>query len=193
MAKKKAATKRTNKPRNKRNVQGPQPPLPDPPKTVEELRAFLEKLNLERTPDKPAPRRPRIRGKVHGLGFGAFLYLLFDANERLPRERKMTNAEIERQIAEEFSHHPKTVARLKKDATVNYHRHAYNRGLLSNPQGAIPELISYRYDEEGHRVDGRTGKRKLTEQEAIGIEAKYRSHYRGMQKDGTIRDLLVRP
>ena len=102
----------------------------------------------------------------------AFWKLLFEGNEKLPTNQKMTNAEIERQVRLEFPHESTLLENLDSGRqSVNYYRHLYNKGRMTN--GETPELLSFRYDERGNRVNTRTATRLLTEQEIKEYIAKY--------------------
>jgi hypothetical protein len=90
-----------------------------------------------------------------------FIAGLFELNEILQDHKKMTDAEIRRQILQEFPNN-RTAAYLKpnnktRTLTVNYWRCFYNRGQLS-PGIDKPKMPSRRYDEHGNVVNSRTGK-----------------------------------
>lgn len=134
-----------------------------------------EVLEIKITPDPPAQTFHKTVGKKSGLGIMAFWSVLFSGNEQLPKGKKMTNAEIERQVRMEFSHERTLMHNLEtKRQTVNYYRHLYNSGRLTKPRGNCPEYISYRYNDKGERVDTRTGKRPLTQEQIDAIEKRFR-------------------
>tara|TARA_R110000824_G_scaffold180908_1_gene361526 strand:+ start:811 stop:1302 length:492 start_codon:yes stop_codon:yes gene_type:complete len=139
--------------------------------------AQLDKLlNIQKTPDPPRKTWYRTHGKVSGLGIMAFWATLFEGNELLPKSKKMTNAEIERQVRAEFPHEQTLLENLDSGRqSVNYYRHLYNKGRMSKSKGAPPQHISFRYNEEGLFVDTRAGKRMLDE---VEIE-EYAKRYQG--------------
>ena len=121
-------------------------------------------LGVRRTPD-PIPKRrycARSEGIRTGLGICQFWATLFEANERLVQRKKMTDAEIKRQVAEEFPGREAVRKLLDGVTTVNYYRRLYNKGRLTS--GRIPKLPSRRYGIDGVRVNGRSG-RTLTPEE----------------------------
>tara|TARA_R110000824_G_C14774941_1_gene631339 strand:+ start:70 stop:561 length:492 start_codon:yes stop_codon:yes gene_type:complete len=133
-------------------------------------------LNIQKTPDPPRKTWYRTHGKKTGLGIMSFWATLFEGNELLPKSKKMTNAEIERQVRSEFPHEETLLENLDSGRqSVNYYRHLYNKGRMSKPKDVAPKNLSYRYNEEGFLVDTRTGKRILNE---IEIE-EYVQRYEG--------------
>jgi len=103
-----------------------------------------------------------------------FWATLFEGNELLTRTKKMTNAEIERQVRLEFPHEPTLMENLDSGRqTVNYYRHLYNVGKLTKPRLTPPNHISFRYNETGQVVDTRTGKRVLTKEEHNELLERY--------------------
>jgi|TARA_R110000824_G_scaffold229932_3_gene417540 hypothetical protein len=137
--------------------------------------AQLDKLlNIQKTPDPPRKAWYRTHGKRTGLGIMAFWATLFEGNELLPKSKKMTNAEIERQVRSEFPHEQTLLENLDSGRqSVNYYRHLYNKGRMSKPKGTPPQHISFRYNEEGLVIDTRTGKRMLDEVEVVEYAKRY--------------------
>tara|TARA_R110000787_G_scaffold154816_1_gene268512 strand:- start:9 stop:500 length:492 start_codon:yes stop_codon:yes gene_type:complete len=132
-------------------------------------------LNIKNTPDPPRKTWHRTHGKVTGLGIMAFWATIFEANEILPKLKKMTNAELERQVRKEFPHEATLLENLDTGRqSVNYYRHLFNKGRMSKPKGSSPEKISFRYDTDGVIVDTRSGKRKLSSDVVKDIDFKYR-------------------
>jgi hypothetical protein len=132
-------------------------------------------LDIKSTPDKPRKTWHRTHGVKTGLGIMAFWALLFDANEIRVKLEKMTNAEIERLVRAEFPHEETLLSNLDSGRqSVNYYRHLFNKGRMSQPKGALPKNLSFRYDIEGNLVDTRTGKRPLKAGEVAALENKYR-------------------
>ena len=130
-----------------------------------EAAEVIERLGIQKTPDPQVQRShtPTTRGKETGMGICAFWSTLFLANEGLPKRRRMTDAEIKRQVLEEFpadSQPNRTKESLRKlaegEVTVNYYRGLYNKGRLTN--GKVPEKSSKRYGDNGDEVRGKSGK-----------------------------------
>ena len=124
---------------------------------------------IKRTPDAPRRDRyaPKVEGKTSGLGIMLFWATLFELNEKLPKQKKMTDEEIKRQVLEEFPIDEvrevtrKALSKLgavgeKGEKTVNYYRGLYNIGRCT--KGIVPTVKSYRYGEDGEQVNARTGK-----------------------------------
>ena len=131
-------------------------------------------LKIENTPDPAKKSWHKTCGKKTKLGIMAFWATLFEGNELLPRNKKMTNAEIERQVRLEFPHEETLMENLDSGRqTVNYYRHLYNVGKLTKPRGTPPKHISFRYNEVGKIVDTRSGKRVLNSDEYDALLARY--------------------
>ena len=129
-------------------------------------------LDIQKTVDPPRKTWYRTHGKISGMGIMAFWATLFEGNETLSKSKKMTNAEIERQIRLEFPHEETLMENLDSGRqSVNYYRHLYNRGRMN--KDVPPTQISYRYNEEGFIVDTRTGKRMLDEVEVVEYAKRY--------------------
>lgn len=137
---------------------------PRKPKTPDCFR-LLDVLELRPTPD-PNFYAPHTRGLKTRLGICLFIAQLFQLNEALPAARKISDAEILRQIVEEFPEAGLTKRLLKRLLTVNQLRIQYNHGQLTARRR--PAVVSHRFDARGRAVDGRTGTRLLdaTEQTA---------------------------
>jgi hypothetical protein len=119
---------------------------------------------IQRTSDKKTRKRSQYTyGMRTKLGVCAFWAALFELNEALPKQKKMTDAEIKRQFLEEFPDRPSSrrlgAVGAVGEVTVNHYRQLYNRGRFTG--GVPPTVPSCRYDAKGGRVDGRTGKRPL--------------------------------
>lgn len=112
------------------------------------------------------PRPFKSHGKSTNIGFCAYISALFKTNELLykyPSTKKpLTDHQIALDLLEEFPGRKMALAFLDPDNrnTVNDYRNKYNSGTFS-PGKLPPEQHSFRYNEEGKRVDGRTGKREL--------------------------------
>ena len=135
--------------------------------------ARLDKiLDIQKTEDPPRKSWHRTHGKKTGLGIMAFWRTLFEGNELLPVSKKMTNAEIERQVRLEFPHEKVLLENLDTGRqSVNYYRHLYNKGRMT--KGSPPDMISFRYNDEGKIVSTRAGKNILTAEEQEAYKLKY--------------------
>jgi hypothetical protein len=129
-------------------------------------------LDIKSTPDKPRKKWHRTHGVKTGLGIMAFWALLFDANEIRLKSEKMTNAEIERLVREEFPHEETLLNNLDSGRqSVNYYRHLFNKGRMN--RGKTPTMISLRYDIDGNVVDTRSGSHIASQKEIAGYTEKY--------------------
>lgn len=112
------------------------------------------------------PRPFKSRGITTGLGFCAYISGLFKANEinyQCENTRYiLTDKQIAIKLIEEFPGRKMALAFLDPNNrnTINDYRNKYNLGKFS-PRKTPPEYHSFRYNEEGQRVDGRTGKKPL--------------------------------
>jgi hypothetical protein len=122
--------------------------------------------------DPPKPRKPSTCGQRSKLGVVQFVATIFQVNETLPRTRKHTDASINRMIAEEFPAR-KGIQKgiVSGKMTASSYRYKYNTGTLT---GCEPPIISFRYNEDGYKVDQRTGKRLLSPDEQKTIIEKFR-------------------
>ena len=144
----------------------------------EELMSRYEGIGDDKRPRK---RKAVTCGKRTKLGIQEFLANVFEANELLPRSKKLTNAALESMLLEEFAHHAPLVKKVKegRDHIINYYRHRYNLGLLT---GKSPPTISFRYNENGLAIEPRYGKRILTSEKRAEIIDKYRRKFREVQE-----------
>jgi hypothetical protein len=105
-------------------------------------------LDIHRTPDEKRRNRytPRVKSRdprLKGVGVCAFWAQLFELNEQLPKGKKMTDAEIFRQVKLHYPKSPGVIAIEKRAKTVHYYRYLYNKGVLT---GSIPpKVTSVRY------------------------------------------------
>ena len=71
-------------------------------KTPKKSKRFEDLLDFTRVPDRSGASTARTSGKKSGLGIREFIWSLLEANERLPKGKRLTNAMIERNVIEEF-------------------------------------------------------------------------------------------
>jgi hypothetical protein len=139
-----------------------------PAQTVEEI----VKRDFQRTPDPVPVRGSRTRGSRTKLGVMEYWFLLFERNEMAPKAEKMTNAEIARQMMNEFPDRPAIQKLAEKPSEVNTQRYLYNTGDLISYRKGRPDRISFRYNEDGDKIDAKTG-RILTAAEVASHIEKY--------------------
>lgn len=123
-----------------------------------------------------ARRLPRAVGKYAKLGLFQFLVEIFENNEQVSRENKLTNEAIKTLILDEYPDRKTLQDGFKTGKyTVNYYRDLYNRGrLFPGPRrGTPPTRVSYRYNELGLVVDIRSGTRVLTPTERAEYARKF--------------------
>lgn len=112
-------------------------------------------------------KRHKTRGVNTGLGICSFFAYLFEANTIFPK--KLTDEEIALRVSKEFPSRKSAQAFIEKRRTVNEYRQRYHRGDFTgfNP----PPKFSFRYDSTGNIVDGRKGRRVLTNIEILGLQS----------------------
>jgi hypothetical protein len=116
----------------------------------------------------------KSRGVNTGLGICSYFVALFQANELAPKRKKLTDDQIAILVEKEFPHRAsaKVYRGNNKKRTINEYRHRYHTGKFTN--GVIPSIYSFRYDKDGDRVDGRTGKEKLPAIQTQGLASAQR-------------------
>ena len=99
--------------------------------------------------------RKKGRGVSSGLGIKEFFGVLFEANELLPCNRKMTDTTIAKRVIDEFPKRAIVGKLLQGLTTVNTYRNKYNKKNKLNNTGA---LYSHRWTIDGEIAQPRTGK-----------------------------------
>jgi len=116
------------------------------------------------SPNKPDPpkRRRRLQGKYTRKSIGEFFFEVFVANEIAERRFKKTNAAIVDMVVVEFPKNYKLHVTLRKGERngTNHYRQKYNVGRLSPGRPVVH--VSFRYNENGDRVDFATGRKLLS-------------------------------
>lgn len=128
--------------------------------------------DFQKTPDPVSIKGGRTKGRRSKLSVMEFWYVLFEQNELRPRDKKMTNAEIARQMVAEFPDRETVQKLIDKPCEVNTFRYLYNTRALLSYRKDRPKAISFRYNEAGDKVDSKTG-RILTAIEIKKIIDKY--------------------
>lgn len=107
---------------------------------------------------KPSVKR-KSHGRTTGLGVMEYWAFLFALNEGLSKPDKMTDDEIVRQMEKEFPKRKTVTARIHQGKIqVGWYRCRYNNGLLTGQNKKKPKQKSYRYNDEGLRIDGQSGR-----------------------------------
>jgi len=121
--------------------------------------------------------RHKSTGRTSGLGIIAYFITIFEANELLPRSKKMPDSVIARKVAREFPDRPSAQDFMSSNPskTVNSYRYRYNKGSFT--KGIPPRTFSFRYNEEGERVNGKTGTYLLSGKDVYEMLDKHQ-HYR---------------
>jgi hypothetical protein len=139
-----------------------------------DLRLLGEITRNEPTPDICRAKyryRPRQRGKNDAKDIGVCLYLarLFQLNEYyavvppFDKREKMSDGEILRLLEREFPDSGMVQRVRYGRLTINQLRYHYNNGALTI---RMPNPIhSFRYGPRGEAVEGRYGRRPLTDEE----------------------------
>jgi hypothetical protein len=137
--------------------------------------AKKKKMTLDSLKPKKQPMLRRAaakhtNGKRYGLGVTRFIANLFRLNEKAPKHKKMTDAEIARQIRIEYPQNEtiqKTYAEDRPDLSsqIAFQRSQYNRGRLVVSDGPPRRSeVSFCYNENGDAVNTRyANPRILTE------------------------------
>jgi len=96
------------------------------------------------------------QGQITGLSFSEWLATTFEANEMLPKAKKLTDESILQALAEEFPRRPSVLKLLNPNhpRTINHYRNEFNRGKLT---GVVPEKPSRRWTMRGEVAIGRSG------------------------------------
>jgi len=121
----------------------------------------------------------KTSGKTLGMGVCAWFCMVFEANEKLDKSKKLTDDMIAQMLVEEYPDHPRSLKYLSPGVpTVNQMRGRYNRGEFSPRDPSTgelvpPKIISFRYNEDGRKVNGRTGSKLLTPYQESAILLRY--------------------
>ena len=134
---------------------------------------FDSLITPKNTPDKPRRVVHRTIGRRTGLGVCSFMFNLMELNEMLPKNKKMTNEELKRQLFDEFPTHLSQLQRSfdQGNSSVNYYRTLYNEGRLIRSRE--PKNCAFRYNINGDKVDARSGKKLLSLKEQNDWRRKY--------------------
>lgn len=108
------------------------------------------------------------RGITSGLSIRAYFAFIFEVNEYLPKEHKLTDFQIAKCVVNEYPDRPKMFDILETEAgrlsrknkrgrhcrnTVSSYRQLYNKGkLVCANKGIRPGPISFKYNSDGERI-----------------------------------------
>ena len=99
------------------------------------------------------------KGATVKLPICRFIAQVFEANEILPKGRKLTDEQIKKEILEQFPYHASSRRLAAGKIDVGYWRSQYNSGFLTMGKGTKtkrnpirPKVLSNRYDKEGRIV-----------------------------------------
>lgn len=110
----------------------------------------------------------KLKGKYHrgltsNLSFNSYLAFLFEINEYLPKEHKLTDFQIARCVNNEFPKRKGAKSILiyesgkspwHKEHSIATHRNRYNHGWIPTIRGGVRlGPISYSYNDEGLRLN----------------------------------------
>lgn len=121
------------------------------------MRKSVPPLNMRKFPDPPRRSSRKSHGRLTGLGVREYWHFLFELNETLPRKKKMNEEGILFQLEQEFPDRPQATRRIHSgEIRLGFYRYLYNSGRLC-PKKGKPHLRSYRYNEDGLRINGKSG------------------------------------
>ena len=100
----------------------------------------------EVAPPPPKARKARYRGKLSKLGWQEAWAKIFENNELLPPDQRLSDPQIKLLIAQDFPHMPGIKKKLAK-YTVQTQRNQYNKGIMHNH--TAPPKVSFRYNDQG--------------------------------------------
>lgn len=109
-------------------------------------------IDLTPIPEPPPPPPKRSVGRQSRLGVQSFLYRLFEYNELVPPEARLTDYAIMQKLKAEFPGR-----RSLNNLKLAKRRYQYNRGRLLKHQQP-PLRCSFRYNNEGQAVEPQTGR-----------------------------------
>lgn len=139
------------------------------------IETLMDRARATPTPPKKA-RKARVRGKYSKLGFFQTFSLIFEKNELLPSEKRLTDEQITQLILEEFPHKKGLKKSIFGRENVQYWRLLYNKGVMTH--GQRPPKVSFRYNEQGLAVShARKGCKILTATERRDWVRKYNAIY----------------
>ena len=112
----------------------------------------------------------KSKGKTLGVGICHWFYMVFRAQETLPNKLRRTDAVLAQMVEAEYPERSLGFSDGSSQKTINDYRQKYNNGKFSPPEKyPIDHVFSFRYDEEGRRVDPRHGVRILSQYEIYQI------------------------
>lgn len=122
----------------------------------------LPERMIARRENKKGIQRRGVVGRHSGENVMPYVHKMFVANESRPQNERWTNTHIKEAMLVEFAHFPDTIRFLtdKRRDPINYYRHKYNKGRLSDKLS--PTVLSVRYDVQGFAVRAKNVEHRLT-------------------------------
>ena len=161
------------------------------PRIKKTLRPIPRKPVQITLPDQSIHRCRKLWAYNHGrqtpLGFIGFICCLFDANEIFYKEKTrppLTDEQILSAIILEFP--SKATSLTRSQYTINYYRGKFNRGDLRR----TPFNVSFRYNSNGVRVEGKYGKTVLTPEKILTKIVEVQAHLAKKAEDEARSNLL---
>lgn len=130
-----------------------------------------------------------IRGITSNLSPSGYLAFLFEINEYLPKNRKLTDYQIAKCVAAEFPQRQVYQKLLDTQAgripvrsrySIKAYRSYYNKGTLLPKKGRHGP-ISFGYNEAGERLSNKNSKKLLEQEEYEAILKRYGPEHRGTE------------
>lgn len=147
--------------------------------TAKKIQELMRKRKITRVPELSLGSKwAKKRGKIAGLGVFATIEMLFEWNETAPPDKRMNDNTIKMEILKEFPEKAKELGIDGKvgKATVNEYRSRFNRGKIT--KGRKPRRMSWRYNDEGEKVEGRFGSRELSQKEIREMTLRYEAFWK---------------
>lgn len=139
------------------------------------------KVKKAEKPAAPAKKPRKVSPKKNDAGTGVCAYIcaLLEANELA--KKKKTDEELADLIIAQYPHAKSAQDLAGGKLTVNSHRQKYLNGGFTG--GRIPSQISFRYNAKGQKVNFRTGRIPLAQDEIDKIEKKHKQRLANAKKD----------
>ena len=143
-------------------------------------------------PPPPKAKKAKYRGKLSKLGWLEAWAKIFENNELLSPDQRLTDDQIKELVLKDFPHKPKIKKSLEK-YNVQYWRLLYNKGWMHKM--CPPPKISFRYNAQGTAIrigSGRERPLTITERRdwirkysalAVKEHERYQSHRKSKPKE----------
>lgn len=145
----------------------------------------VQKPSKTKTPTKKTEKAPekktrKVSPKKNDAGTGvcAFICSILEANELA--KKKKTDEELADLVVAEYPNAKSAQDMAEGKLTMNSHRQKYLNGGFTN--GRIPPQVSFRYNAKGQKVNYRTGRIPLAQDEIDKIEKKHKQRLANAKK-----------